>query len=74
MKLLESTKKDVDKDKYGENVPQLESAEAVLIHCNLVQNDYHQTSKVLLTFLPYKEFEDVSKVLKLNHLDTSGNY
>ena len=56
MKLLESTKKDVDKDKYGENVPKLESAEAVLIHCNLVQNDYHQTSKVLFTFLPYKEF------------------
>ena len=27
MKLLGSTKKDVDKDKYGENAPKLESAD-----------------------------------------------
>ena len=31
MKLLESGKKDVDKDKDGENVPKLESAEVVLV-------------------------------------------
>ena len=29
MTLLESTKKDVDKDKDGENVPKLESVEVV---------------------------------------------
>ena len=40
MKLLGSTKKDVDKDKDGENVPKLESVEVVLVHCNLVKNDY----------------------------------
>ena len=40
MKLLGSTKKVVDKDKNGENVPKLESVEAVLVHCNLVKNDY----------------------------------
>ena len=39
-KLLESTKKDVDSDKNSENVPKLESAEVVLVHCNLVKNDY----------------------------------
>ena len=44
MKLLGSTKKVVDKDKNGENVPKLESVEVVLIHCNLVKNDYHHTS------------------------------
>ena len=46
MKLLGSTKKVVDKDKNGENVSKLESAEVVLVHCNLVQNDYQLTSKV----------------------------
>ena len=40
MKLLESTKKDVDKDKDGEDVPKLESVEVVLVHCNLVNNKY----------------------------------
>ena len=56
MKLLESTKKDVDKDKDGENVPKLESVEVVLVHCNLVKNDYQHTSKVLFTFVPNKQF------------------
>ena len=34
MKLLESTKKDVNKDKDGEDVPKLESVEVVLVQCN----------------------------------------
>ena len=37
MKLLGSTEKDVDKDKNRESVPKLESAEVVLVHCNLVK-------------------------------------
>ena len=56
MKLLGSPKKVVDKDKNGENVPKLESVEVVLVHCNLVKNDYQHTSKVLFTFVPNKEF------------------
>ena len=48
MKLLGSTKKDVDKDKYCKCVPKLESAEAVLVYCNSVKNDYQHTSKVWL--------------------------
>ena len=48
MKLLESTKKDVDKDTNGEDVLKLESVEVVLVDCNLVNNSYQQTSKVLL--------------------------
>ena len=39
MKLLGSTKKDVDEDKNGENVPKLEFIEVVLVHCNLVNNN-----------------------------------
>ena len=56
MKLLGNTKKEVDKDKDGENVPKLESVEVVLVHCNLVKNDYQHTSKVLFTFVPNKQF------------------
>ena len=56
MKLLGSTKKILDKDKDGENIPKLESAEVVLVHCNLVKTDYQHTSKVLFTFVPNKQF------------------
>ena len=52
MRLLGSTKKDVDKDKNSKNVPKLESVEVVLVHCNLVKNDYQHTSKVLFSFVP----------------------
>ena len=56
MKLLRSTKKDVDQVKDGEDVPKLESVEVVLVHCNLVNNNYQQASKVLFTFVPNKQF------------------
>ena len=55
MKLLGSTKKIADKDKNGENVPKLESVEVVLVHCNLVKNDYQHASKVLFSFVPNKQ-------------------
>ena len=47
MKLLGSTKNDVDKDKEGENVPKLESVAVVLLQCNLVENDYQHTSSLV---------------------------
>ena len=56
MKLLESTKNNVNQDKDGEDVPKLESVEVVLMHCNLVNNNYHQATKVLFTFVPNKQF------------------
>ena len=62
MRLLRSTKKDVDKDKDGENVPKLESVEVVLVHCNLVKNDYQHLSKVLFTFVPNKQFEQLINI------------
>ena len=62
MKLLGSGKKDVDKDEDEENVSKLESAEVVLVHCNLVKNDYQHTSKVLFTFLPNKQFEELINI------------
>ena len=56
MKLLGSTKRDIDKDKSGENIPKLESFETILVHCNLIKNDYQHTSKVLFNFVSNKEF------------------
>ena len=47
MRLLGSTKKDVDANKNGEIVPKLESFEVVVVHCNLVKIDYQNPSKVL---------------------------
>ena len=47
MKLLGSTKKDVDQDKDGEDVPKLESVEVVLVHCNLVDSNKHQKHYIL---------------------------
>ena len=56
IKLLGGTKNVVDKDKNSENVPKLESVEVVLMHCNLVKNDYQHASKVLFSFVPNKQF------------------
>ena len=55
MQLLGSTKKDVDQGKGGD-VPKLESVEIVLVHCNLVNENYHQASKALFSFVPNKLF------------------
>ena len=56
MKLLGTTKKDVDKDKNGDTVLKLHSVEVILVHCNLVKNDYQHTSKALFIFVPNKQF------------------
>ena len=54
MKLLGSAKNKVTKDKNGENAPHLEITEVVLVHCNMVNNNYQQGSRVLYTFVPNK--------------------
>ena len=56
MKLLGNIKRGVDKDKDGENLPKLESVEVVVVHCNLVKNDYQHTSEVFFTFVKTKDF------------------
>ena len=56
MKLLGTTKSEIKKDKNGKNVPHLEITELVLIHCNIVNNDYQQNSRVLYTFVLNKLF------------------
>ena len=46
----------IDADKNSENVPKLENAEVVLVHCNLVNNSYQQHSRILFTFVPTKRY------------------
>ena len=47
MKLLGSKENKITKDKKGENMPHLEITEVVLLHCNILNNDYQQDSRLL---------------------------
>ena len=66
MKLLGRTKIKITKDENGENVPRLEITEVVLIHCNIVNNDYQQDSRVLYTFVPNRSFDDLLDISPKN--------
>ena len=68
MKLLGSTENKITKDKNGENVPHLEITELVLVHCNIVNNDYQQDSRVLYTFVPNKPFGSLLEIFPTNHI------
>ena len=56
MKLLGSTESKITTDKNGENVPHLEITEVMLVHCNILNNDYQQDLRVLYTFVLNKSF------------------
>ena len=68
MKLLGSTKRKINKDKNGENVPHLEITEVALIHCNIVNNYYQQDSRVLHTFVPNKSFGQLLDISPKNFI------
>ena len=68
MKLLGSTESIITKDKNGENVPYLEIVELVFVHCNLVNNDYQQNSRILYTFVPSKPFGSLLEISPTNHI------
>ena len=59
MKLVGRTESKITKDKNGENVSHLEINEAVLFHCNIVNNDYWHDLKVLYTFISNKLFSQL---------------
>ena len=46
----------IDRDKSSSNVPKLEVVNTILVHFNIVQNNYRQASKVLHTFVPDRSF------------------
>ena len=68
MKLLGSTQNKITKDKNGENVPHFEFTEVVLVHFDIVNNDYQQDSKVLYTFVPNKPFGTLLEISPTNHI------
>ena len=68
MKLLGSTESKITKDQNGENVLHLEITEVMLIHCNIVNNDYQQGSRILYTFVSNKPFTSLIEVSPPNHI------
>ena len=68
MKLLGSIQSKITKDKNGENISHLEIVELVLIHCNLVNNNYQQNSRILYTFVPNKPFGNLLEISPTNHI------
>ena len=68
MKLLGSSKSKITKDVNVEDAPNLEVAEVVLVHCNLVNNDYQQESRILYTFVANKTFGSLLEISPKNHV------
>ena len=62
MKLLGGTESKITGEKNGEDVPHLEVVELVLIHCNIVHNNYQQNSGTLYTFVPNKPFSNLLEI------------
>ena len=67
MKLLGSTENKITKDKNCENGSHLGITEVVLVHCDIVNNDYQQDSRVLYTFVPNEPFGSLLKMFPTNH-------
>ena len=68
MKLLGSTENKITKNKIVENVPHLEITEVVLVHCNIVNNDYQQDSRDFYMFVPNKPFGSLLEISPTNHI------
>ena len=56
MKLLGSTEKKINENQHGESIPHLEITAVVLVHCNIVNNDYQHHSRIFYTFVSNKSF------------------
>ena len=68
MKLLGRAESKITKNKKSEKIPHLEVAEFVLVHCNLVNNDYQQDSRTLYAFVPNKTFGSLLEISPTNHV------
>ena len=67
VKLLGTTESKITKDKNSENVSHLEITELLLVHCNRVNNDYHQDLKIY-KFVPNKPFGSLLEISPTNHV------
>ena len=68
MKWFGSTENKITKDKNGDNGPPLDITEVVLVHCNIVNNDYQQDSRALYTFVLNKPFGSLLESSPANHI------
>ena len=68
MKFLGSTENKITKDKNAENVPKLEITEVVLVHCNILNNDYQQDLRGLYAFVPSKPFGSLLEISQIKHI------
>ena len=66
MKSLGNIKSKITEDKNGENIPHLEITQVVLIHCNIVNNDYQQDLRVFYAFVPNKSFDQLLDISSKN--------
>ena len=46
----------------------LEITEVILVHCDIVNNDYQQDSRKLYTFVPNKSFGSLLEISPTNHI------
>ena len=49
-------------------MPHIEITEVVLVHCDIVNNDYQQDSRALYTFVPNKSFGSLLDISPSNHI------
>ena len=68
MELLWSTENKITEDKNGGNILHLEITEVLLVHCDTVNNDCQQDSKVLYAFVPNKPFDNLLEISPINHI------
>ena len=68
MKLLGSTESEITKDKNDEDVRHLEVVELVIVHCNILNNNYQRDSRILYTVVPNKPFGSLLEISPPNHI------
>ena len=49
-------------------MPYLEITEIGLVHCNIVNDDYQQDTRVLYTFVPDKPFDSLLEISPTKHI------
>ena len=68
MKLLRSIENEITKYKNGKIVAHLENTEVLLVHWNIVNNDYQHDSRISYTFVPNKSFNSLLEIFQKNHI------
>ena len=71
-RLLGSTKSELTIDKNGENVAPFETTEVILVHCNIVNNNYQQDLRVLYTFVPKTSFGQLLDISPKNFISSKN--